>query len=110
MRGLWQPQTFRSISSVACPLSGLGGHRAPEGGAVERPAVRRKHMLDRQLEQRTQPRGDLLARHTRAEPPLVDLQAPAEVDERVAGDQRTLALDPEHSVVRLIAGAYVGTA
>src|SRR5205809_5377235 len=66
-------------------------------------------MLDRQREQRAQPLGNLLARHARAEPPLVDLEAPAEVDERVAGDHRTLALDPEHRVVRLVSGEYVGT-
>src|SRR5438046_1695317 len=68
-----------------CPLSGLGGgQRALEGGPVGRPAVRRKHVLDRQCEERAQPLGDLLARHARAEPPLVDLEAPAEVDEGVA--------------------------
>src|SRR5438874_13697058 len=68
----------------------------------------RKHELDRQLEQRAQPLGDLLARHTRAEPPLVDLEASAEVAKRVAGDHSTLALDPEHSVVRLMPGEHVG--
>jgi catechol 2,3-dioxygenase-like lactoylglutathione lyase family enzyme len=38
--------------------------------------------------QRAQPRGDLLARHAGTEPPLVDLEASAEIDERVAGDHR----------------------
>ena len=71
--------------------------------------MRRKHVLDRQCEQRAQSRGDLLARHAGAEPPLVDLEAMAEVDERVAGDHRTLALDPEHRVVRLVPGEHVGT-
>ena len=71
--------------------------------------MRREHVLDRQLEQRAQPRGDLLARHAGAEPPLVDLEALAEVDERVAGDHRPLALDPEHGVVRLVPGEHVGT-
>lgn len=33
-----------------CPSSGLGGQRALEGGPVGRPAVRRKHVLDRQCE------------------------------------------------------------
>ena len=47
--------------------SGLGGgQRALECGPVERPAVRREHVLDRQLEERAEPRGDLLARHARA--------------------------------------------
>src|SRR2546421_564602 len=68
----------------------------------------RKHELDRQLEQRTQPLGDLLAGHTRAEPSLVDLEAPAEVAERIAGNHSTLALDPEHSVVRLMPGEHIG--
>jgi hypothetical protein len=36
---------------VQCPLGGLrGGQRALEGGPVGRPAVRRKHLLDRQCE------------------------------------------------------------
>jgi hypothetical protein len=39
-------------------------------GAVGRTAVGHEHVLDRQLEQRAQPLGDLLARHARAEPPL----------------------------------------
>jgi hypothetical protein len=66
-------------------------------------------VLDRECEERAQPLGDLLARHAGAEPPLVDLEAVAEVDEGVAGDHRTLALDPEHSVVRLVPGEHVGT-
>src|SRR5438046_8256479 len=85
------------------------GECALESSTVRRPAVRREHVLDRQLEQRAQLLGDLLARHARAEPPLVDLEAPAEVDERVAGDDRTLTFDPEHSVVRLMPGEHVGT-
>ena len=36
--------------------------RALEGGPVVRAAVRREHVLDRQLEQRAQPGRDLLAR------------------------------------------------
>jgi hypothetical protein len=39
-------------------------------------------VLDEELEQRPQPRGDLLTRHAGAEPPLVDLEALAEVAER----------------------------
>ena len=45
-----------------------GGQRALESGPVGRPAVRRKHVLDRQLEERSQPLGDLLARDAGAEP------------------------------------------
>src|SRR3989442_15974004 len=90
---LLEMPTFQWASVRECPLSGLGGgQRALEGGPVGRPAVRRKHVLDRQLEQRAQPLGDLLARHPRAEPPLLDLEAPAELDERVPRDRHTLAL------------------
>src|SRR5438128_8190222 len=107
---LLEMPTFRWASVRECPLSGLGGgQRALEGGPVGRPAVRREYVLHRQCEQRAQALGDLLARHARAEPPLVDLETPAEVDERVAGDHRTLALDPEHGVVRLMPGEHVGT-
>jgi hypothetical protein len=45
------------------PLSGLGGQRALEGSPVVRPAVRCEYELDRQLEQRAQPLGDLLVSH-----------------------------------------------
>ena len=65
-------------------------------------------MLDRQLEQWAQPLCDLLACHARGSH-LVDLETSAEVDERVAGDHRTLALDPVHGVVRLVPGEHVGT-
>ena len=78
------------------------GQRALEGSPVERAAVRRKHVLDRECKERAQSCGDLLARHAGGKPPLVDLEPLAEVDERVAGDHRTLALEPEHGVVRLV--------
>ena len=39
------------------------GERALEGGPIERSTVRREHMLDRPLEQRAQPLGDLLGGH-----------------------------------------------
>ncbi len=43
--------TAAADRSRQCPLSGLGGgQRALEGGPVGRPAVRRKHVLDRQCE------------------------------------------------------------
>ena len=57
--------------------------RPLERGTIERAAVRREHVLDRQLEQRAQPFGDALTRHSGAEPPLVVLEALAEVDEGV---------------------------
>ena len=86
-----------------------GGQRVLEGGPVEGPAVRREHVLDRQLEQRAQPLGDLFARHLRAKPPLVDLEPLTEVDERVARDHRAMAFDPEHGVVRLVSRKHVCT-
>jgi hypothetical protein len=48
--------------------------------------VRREHELDRQLEQRAQAVGDLLARHALSEP-VGDREAFSEVDQRVAGVQ-----------------------
>jgi hypothetical protein len=48
--------------ACGCPSSSLGGgQRALEGGPVERAAVRREHVLDRELEQRLQALDDLLA-------------------------------------------------
>ena len=61
-------------------------------------------MLDRPLEQRAQALDDLLARHARAEPSGIDLHPVAPVDERVAGDDRAMALDPEDAVVVLLPG------
>jgi hypothetical protein len=65
----------RAIEQSRASGTAESGERALEGGAVGRPAMRWEHELDRQLEQRAQPLGDLLARHARAEPPLVDLIA-----------------------------------
>ena len=73
------------------------GQRALQGGPVIRPAVRREHVLDRQLEQRTQAFDDLLPRHRRTWPPRVDLEALAGIDESVASDDRAMALDPEQA-------------
>jgi hypothetical protein len=75
----------RSIAASACghratfPHTGAGegslsnygvaiipdrsGERALEGGPIARSTVRGEHMLDRPLEQRAQPLGDLLAGH-----------------------------------------------
>src|SRR5688572_26562854 len=58
-------------------------------------------MLDRQLEQQAQPLEDLLGRHAFVGPVGRELEALTAVDERVAGDERPAALDPEHEVVRL---------
>src|SRR4029453_2795324 len=73
-------------------------------GSVGRPAVRCEHDLDRSLEQRTQPGDDLFARHALTEPLGRDLETPAEVGERVADDDRTAILEPEHHVVLLSSG------
>ena len=62
-----------------------------ESSAVCRCSVRREHDLDRQREQRPQSFDDLLARHTGTEP-AVDPEPVAEVDERVAADDRVLRL------------------
>jgi hypothetical protein len=59
-------------------------------------------MLDRQPEERAQAFGDLIAGHALAEPLERDLEAPAEVDEGVAGDDRSAVFDPEHEVVLLV--------
>jgi hypothetical protein len=59
-------------------------------------------MLDRQVQQGTQRADDVLARESRAQPAGVDLKPVAEVHERVAGDDRRVALDPEDHVVELL--------
>ena len=83
------------------------GERPLERSPVERPAVRREHVLDRQVEQRAQALGDLLARHGLAQPLVLDPQALPEVGQRVAGDHRALGLDPQHDVVLLAALEHV---
>jgi len=62
-----------------------GGRRLLEGGRSFGPPCVANMCSTGSCEQRAQPLRDLLARHAGAEPPLVDLEAPAEVDERVAG-------------------------
>ena len=80
----------------------LGGQEsALEGGSVAGRPVRREHELDRQLEQWAQRLEDLLGRHALVRPVGRELEAPAAFDERVAGDERLAALDPEQEVVRL---------
>src|SRR5829696_10125592 len=96
------PVRGKATSPTSMGIESGGRQGALEGGSIGRPAVRRQHVLDRQLEQRTQPRGNLPARHTGAEPPLVDLESVAEVDEGVARNHHALALDPEYGVVRLV--------
>ena len=71
--------------------------------------MRREHVFYGQVEQRTQTLDDLLPRHVRAQPPGIDLEPATEVDERVAGDDRAMALDPEHHVVRLLSGQRFDT-
>jgi hypothetical protein len=46
----------------------LSGERALERGLAGRAAVCREYDLDRQLEQRAQARGDLLARYALGQP------------------------------------------
>ena len=68
----------------------------------------REHELDRQLEQRAAQRfEDLLARLALAQPVDRELEAVAAVDERVADDERPVALDPEHEVVVQHAREYL---
>ena len=43
------------------------------------------------------------------QPPGIDPEPAPEVDERVAGDDRPMALDPEHQVVRLLSGKRLDT-
>src|SRR5262245_28351221 len=81
-----------------------GCERALESGPVGGRPVRRKQALHRQLEQRAQALGDLLARDVAVEPPLVDRDALSVVGERVARDHGSPALDPEHDVVAGPAG------
>jgi hypothetical protein len=61
------------------------GKNASERCAIRRLAVRGQHEFDRQIEQRTEPLDDIVARHVLAigDP---DAQSVAEVGERVAGD------------------------
>ena len=65
-------------------------------------------MLDRSIEKRAQAGSDLLARHTCAEALVLDPKALPEVGQRVAGDNGTLALDPERDVVVLPAREDLG--
>jgi hypothetical protein len=62
--------------------------------------LRRKHDLDRQLEQWAQALEDLLARLALGDPAVEERQAGAVVDKRVADNDRSTALDPEHEVER----------
>ena len=56
-----------------------------ERRAIRRLPVRGQHELDRQVEKRTEPSDDIVARHVLATAEL-DVQSVAEVGERVAGD------------------------
>jgi len=68
-----------------------------------------EHVLDGQVEQRAQPLDDLLPRHVFVQPPRIDFEPAAEIDERVAGDDRPVARDPEHRVVLLLPRKYLDT-
>jgi hypothetical protein len=80
--------------------SAVSRARALERSTVRRLSMRREDDLDRQREEGQQSFDDLLAGHASPQP-LVDLQPPAEVDQRVAWDHRSDALDPEYEVVVL---------
>src|SRR5580765_7146504 len=90
------PQRARDLS----PLR--SGQSALERRSIHRLAVRGQHELDRQVEQRTEPSHDIVARHVLATAEL-DVQSFAEVGERVAGDDRVDPRQPENEVVVLAA-------
>ena len=77
-----------------------------ERRAIGRLAVRGQHELDRQVEQRTEPSDDIVARHVLATAEL-DVQSFAEVGERVAGDKRADRREPENEIVVLAARVRV---
>src|SRR5262245_26593274 len=81
----------------------MSGEHALERRAVRRLAVRGQHELDRQIEQRTEPLDDVVARHVRPTAEL-DVEPVTEVGERVAGDDRVGRRQPEDEVVVLTAG------
>ena len=64
----------------------------------------REDELDSVAEQRAQCLEDSLRRDALRYPRDRELEARAAVDERVAGDERPAAVDPEHEVVRLLPG------
>src|SRR2546423_564327 len=81
------------------------GERAFECSTVCRRSMCGEHELDRQLEERPETIGDLLARTALALPLVwVEREAVTEVGERVARDDRVPTLDPEHQVVVRPAG------
>src|SRR5262245_6927119 len=88
-----EPPKRVSGASVNSPERLGDGQRALQGGTVVRPAVRRQRVLDRQLEQRTQQRYRPLTRDPlRLQPARVELEASAEVDQRVTRNDRASAL------------------
>ncbi len=56
-------------------------------------------MLDRQVEERARALDGLVPRHALAKPLERYLEALPEVDERVAGDDGAVVVDPEHDFV-----------
>src|SRR5438067_7227896 len=75
------------------------GERALERGSVGGRSMGGKDELDRQVEQRAQRLDGLLACHALGEPVGRKLETGAQVDERVADDERPAALYPEHEIV-----------
>src|SRR5436189_3327253 len=78
----------------------MSGQDAFQGGAVGRGSVRREDELDREVEERPQPRDDLRMRNV-AFQPLVQPEAAAEVHQRVPEDEGPPGLDPELEAVVL---------
>src|ERR671936_162509 len=76
------------------------GERALERRAFGRLAVRGQHELDRQVEQRTEPFDDVVARHVLATAEL-NVKSVTEVGERVAGEDRVDRRQPEDEIVVL---------
>jgi hypothetical protein len=95
-----QPLSCRNPQTVS--LRRRSGEHALERRAIRRLAVRGQHDLDRQVEQRTEPSDDILARHVLATAEL-DVQSLAEVGERVASDDRVDRRQPEDEIVVLAA-------
>src|SRR5438094_7463369 len=89
--------SFRNVAQ-ATGWTSASGKRALERSTVCRCSMRGQDDLDRQPEQRPQVFDQLLARDTVLQHLSRDLEPATEVDQRVAGDDRTRTLDPEHKV------------
>ena len=91
---------MHATRAIAAEQVSRSGEHALERRAVRRLAVRGHHELNWQVEQRTEPPDDLVARHVLSTTEL-DVQSIAEVGERVAGDDRVDRRQPEDEIVVL---------